>query len=139
MHASRIFGAGIQNLPELVLFLEEVLEETGTLEEESFDIQLAADEIFTNIASYAYGEGSGEVEIAVSINEDSITITFTDSGIPFNPLSLPAPDITRGTDERKIGGLGIYLVRELMDTVSYLRENGKNILTIQKRLVKKRG
>ncbi len=128
--------AEIQNLPELALFLEGLLKEAGNLEEESFDIQLAADEIFTNIASYAYGEGSGEVEIALSINDDSITITFTDSGTPFNPLSLPSPDTTRGIDERKIGGLGIYLVREMMDAASYLRENGKNILSIEKKRVK---
>jgi Anti-sigma regulatory factor (Ser/Thr protein kinase) len=139
MLASRIFNAEIQNLPELVLFLEGLLKEAGTLEEESFDIQLAADEIFTNIANYAYGKGDGEVEIALFVQDDLITITFTDSGIPFNPLTLPTPDITLGIDERKIGGLGIHLVRELMDTTSYLRENGKNILTIEKRRVKKRG
>ena len=133
MHASKIFRARIQNLPELVLFLEGVLKEAETREGESFDILLAADEIFTNIASYAYGEGSGEVEIALTINDDSITIIFTDSGIPFNPLSLQSPDITRGIDERKIGGLGIHLVREIMDAVSYLRKDGKNILTIEKK------
>ncbi|HIJ07146.1 ATP-binding protein [Methanocalculus sp.] len=133
MRVSRTFKAEIQSLPELVIFLEKVLEEAGTLEEESFDIQLAADEIFINIASYAYGEGEGEVEVAVSIQDDSIMITFTDSGIPFNPLSLPSPDTTLGIDERRIGGLGIHLVRELMDTFTYQRQDTKNILLIEKK------
>ncbi len=133
MLASRLFPAEIEFLPDLVAFLEEALEKSGAGPKEIFDIELATDEIFTNIASYAYGKEKGEVEVTIRSDEHSITITLTDSGAPFNPLSLPSPDTTLGIDERKIGGLGIYLVRELMDNVTYLRENGRNILTIVKR------
>lgn len=138
MLASRIFPAEIQSLTDLAVFLEETLEKAGAEPKEIFDIQLAADEIFTNISSYAYGEEQGVVEVMVKCSEEEISIALIDSGKPFNPLCLPPPDITLGIDERKIGGLGIYLVREMMDTVSYLRENGKNILAIEKRRVKKR-
>ncbi|MCQ1539206.1 ATP-binding protein [Methanocalculus taiwanensis] len=132
MFVSRSFQADIDLLPDMTAFLEASLEEAGAGPKESFDLQLSADEIFTNISLYAYQEKVGEVEITISSTEDAITITFTDSGTPFNPLSLPQPDITLGIDERKIGGLGIHLVRELMDTVTYQRRDEKNILFIEK-------
>lgn len=132
MLVSRSFQADIDLLPDLTTYLEATLEEAGAGPKEIFDLQLSADEIFTNISLYAYQESVGAVEITISSTEDSITITFTDSGRPFDPLSLPPPDITLGIDERKIGGLGIYLVRELMDTVTYQRRDEKNILVIEK-------
>ncbi len=138
MLASRLFPAEIEFLPNLVAFLEAALEESGAGPKEIFDIELAADEIFTNIASYAYGKEKGEVEVTITSDEHSIIISLIDSGAPFNPLSLPSPDTTLGIDDRKIGGLGIHLVRKLMDNVTYMQENGRNILTLEKKRGKRR-
>ncbi len=132
VYVKGIFRADIQSLPEMVLFLEESLGSTGLSPTEAFDLQLAADEIFTNIASYAYGSESGSVSIEVIRDATTVVITFTDSGMPFDPESLPTPDISSGIEDRAIGGLGIHLARQLTDRLSYRRDDGRNILTIEK-------
>lgn len=134
MYTSRTFGAKIDELPQVVDFLESTLNEAGAGAEECFDLHLAADEIFTNIALYAYDSDDGVMEIAITSDQGLITITLTDSGRPFDPLALPPPDITSDVGERRVGGLGIYLIREVTDSVTYARRNGKNILTIKKRI-----
>lgn len=132
VHVKEIFQADIQSLPEMVLFLDEALESMGLSPTEAFDLQLAADEIFTNIASYAYGVERGLVTIEVTSDNGRVAITFIDSGMPFDPESLPPPDISLDLRERKIGGLGIHLARQLTDRLSYRRDGEKNILTIEK-------
>ena len=99
-------------------------------------ISLAVEEVFVNIASYAYQDSVGEAEVCVELKTDpsAVRITFADSGIPFDPLNAEEPDLTLSAEERPIGGLGIFLVKELMDDVDYKYEGGKNILTFEKRL-----
>lgn len=101
----------------------------------AFALQLAIEEVVVNVANYAYPAGQvGELTITTHLTETGIVITFADRGTPFNPLALSAPDLSLPAEERPIGGLGIFLVRELMDAADYRFENGCNILTITKHL-----
>ena len=97
-------------------------------------LMICCDEIFTNIASYAYPGGSGNVTVAVEFvaATQSLRIIFSDSGTAFNPLEISAPDTSSALSERKIGGLGMFLVKKMMDSVEYCRQDGKNILTLTK-------
>ena len=104
-----------------------------------YKIDLAAEEIFVNIAHYAYkdklppGE-TGTVILDCTMDDDTLCMIFRDKGIPFDPLARPDPDITLSAQERSIGGLGIYLTKKYMDSVEYRYENNKNILTIEKKM-----
>lgn len=97
-------------------------------------LELAVEEIFVNIALHAYPPTGGEVAINCGVEESmmKVTITFTDGGVPFDPLQTSDPDLTIPLDERPIGGLGIFLVKKNVDGISYRRREGKNILTIEK-------
>ena len=99
-------------------------------------IDVAVEEIFVNIANYAYGSETGDAEISVDISGDpaEACIEFRDSGIAFNPLEKEEPDIALPAEKRKIGGLGIYMVKKSMDGVEYEYKDGQNILKIQKNL-----
>ena len=101
-------------------------------------LMICCDEVFTNIASYAYPEGNGCVAVAVEFVSEtqSLRIAFSDSGIAFDPLEISEPDTSSALSERKIGGLGMFMVKKMMDTVEYCRENGKNVLTLTKCLEK---
>ena len=94
------------------------------------------EELFVNVASYAYPSGSGSVTIDMEITEEpaAAVITFTDSGIPFNPLKKDDPDIALSAEERQIGGLGIYMVKKSMDDIAYAYRDGRNVLRIVKYL-----
>lgn len=96
------------------------------------DINLAAAEIFINIASYAYQPDKGDVTLYISVGEEAV-IRFEDTGTPYNPLEHPDPDFDAPLTERKIGGLGIYIVKQLMDEVTYSYAQNKNILALTKR------
>jgi len=96
-------------------------------------IKVVIDEVFSNIARYAYAQENGSVTIRVSIDE-YIAIEFKDGGKPYNPLEKDDPDITAGAEEREIGGLGIFMVKKLMDSVEYRRDEGKNILSLRKKI-----
>ncbi|MBR4194624.1 MAG: ATP-binding protein [Oscillospiraceae bacterium] len=100
------------------------------------NIELAVEEIFINIASYAYGEGDGTATVRVERSESpaAVTISFTDRGVPYNPLAKDDPDVTSLAQERKIGGLGIFLTKKVMDEVRYEYRDGQNILTMTKKL-----
>ena len=101
-----------------------------------YKIDLAAEEIFVNIAHYAYKdklpEEGGNVWLNCSMENDTLTMIFKDTGIPFNPLAKADPDITLSAEERKIGGLGIFLTKKYMDSIDYKYEDGANILTMKK-------
>ena len=97
-------------------------------------IDLAVEEIYINIASYAYPDSEGNAEIILSENNNELFITFIDEGVPYDPLAKPDPDTTLSASERQIGGLGIFLVKKIMDSVTYKYEDGKNFLTISKKL-----
>ncbi|MCL2501372.1 MAG: ATP-binding protein [Defluviitaleaceae bacterium] len=96
-------------------------------------ISVVVDEIFSNIANYAYNPGVGNVNIRIVIDED-ISIEFEDGGIAYNPLAAPDPDTALEIEDRDIGGLGIHIVKNIMDTVDYRRNGNKNILMVKKKL-----
>ncbi len=127
------FAALTENLPEFLSFLEERLSETALSETELAGFLGAAEEIFLNVAHYAYGGAGGILGLSVRAeSEGAVQLTFTDYGIPFNPLTRPDPDTASGAADRKIGGLGIYMVKNFADDLSYRYEDGKNILTVIK-------
>ena len=95
---------------------------------------IAADEVFTNIAEYAYPGAAGQVEVSAEQKDAMLRLTFKDSGKPFDPTKTADPDIRAPAAERPIGGLGIFVMKKLMDQVEYRRENGCNILTLSKRI-----
>lgn len=131
-----ILPAETERMDEVLDFLNGELEERGCPMKTLAQISIAAEEIFVNIAHYAYAPDAGEAEITIEIEEKPLcaVIRFIDVGKAFNPLNKPDPDITLDVEEREIGGLGIYMVKKSMDEVSYARENGRNILEIRKRL-----
>lgn len=95
-------------------------------------VLLAVEEVFTNIARYAYPQGDGNATIICDIEQSGVRLTFIDEGIPYNPLSQSKPDITLNAEDRPIGGLGVYLARELMDSMYYRHECGRNVLCMEK-------
>lgn len=116
--------------------LEEILkspEISSCNKDVAMKLKLACEEIVVNVTSYAYPEGSdGFLDVYIR-KDDRIVIRFEDGGVPFNPLEHEDPDTTLSWDERPIGGLGIFLVRSMMDDVRYTYENQKNVLTIEKK------
>ena len=96
-------------------------------------IDVAVEELFVNIASYAYGEGSGRVRIRVEAFGDHAVITLTDSGVAYDPLAKEDPDTALAAEQRPIGGLGIFMAKKMMDEIRYERKDGCNILTMIKR------
>ena len=128
--------AARENIPDVIDFVNRELESVGCPMKTEAQIDIAIDELYSNIANYGCDENSGEVTVLLETETDSrtVTITFVDNGRPFDPLSRPDPDVTLKARERKIGGLGIYLVKKSMDDVCYEYREGKNILTIRKTL-----
>lgn len=126
--------ATLESLDEVMAFVEEQMEVYHCSMKMQMQIAVAVEEIYVNIASYAYREQKGNARIRVQSGGEplQIIITFEDDGIPYNPLLKEDPDITLSAEERKIGGLGIYIVKKSMDQVEYHYQNGKNILTIRK-------
>ena len=123
-----------ENLPLILSFIEQHLERTGCPPKAQMQISVAAEEIFVNIANYAYTPGKGNVTVRVEISKDpvAVTITFMDNGKPFDPTKKIDPDVTLPANERDIGGLGIFMTKKMMDDVSYEYSGGKNILTLKK-------
>ena len=128
--------AKIENEDKVTEFVNEVLEEKECPLKVQMQLDVAIDEIFGNIAYYAYGKGRGNATIQIEMedNPPKITLTFIDQGIPYNPLESKDPDITLDIEDREIGGLGIFLVKKTMDELSYEYVDGQNILTMKKEL-----
>lgn len=124
-------SAQIENLDEVLAFVEAELEDCPP--KAAMQIAVAVEEVFVNIAHYAYNPEIGGAVIRVSVGE-SVTIEFEDNGKPYNPLEKSDPNITESADEREIGGLGIFMVKNIMDSVEYKHESGKNILLVKKRI-----
>jgi anti-sigma regulatory factor (Ser/Thr protein kinase) len=114
-------------------FIAQALRENGFTAKAVTQMLLAAEEIFINIARYAY-DGEGSVEIAVSTEGESAVVAFADSGKPYNPLEETEPDVTLSADDRPMGGLGIFMARRLTDAMEYERIGGRNILRIKKNM-----
>ena len=123
-----------ENLDEVMDFVGGILDEQGCPMKTKMQFDLAVEEIFVNIANYAYGDSVGKAEIEAEVNDGTVTLTFIDSGMPFNPLTKKDPDITLSAEKRAIGGLGIFLVKKYMDDVSYDYADGKNMLTVTKKI-----
>lgn len=126
--------AVVDNIEKVTAFVDALLEEFGCPMKKHRQIDVAIDELFANIANYAYASGTGWVTIRVELEENprAVALTFIDAGKPYNPLSEPEPDVTLAVEDRAIGGLGIFLVKRLMDEVSYSYQDGKNVLLIRK-------
>ena len=124
--------AKLDYLETLVNFVNDVSQNFDIDESLLNKLNIAIEEIFVNIANYAYPTGDGEVTINALSEPGKIIFEFIDSGIPYNPLEKSDPDITLSAEERAIGGLGIFMVKKVMDDVIYRYEDGQNILTIIK-------
>ena len=126
--------ATAENLPLVMTFLEEYLTEAGCPLKTRMQITVAAEEIYVNIAHYAYAPGTGEATVRLEITDDptAACITFIDRGIPFDPLAKPDPDITLPAEDRDPGGLGIYMTKKTMDDVRYEYKESQNVLTLIK-------
>ena len=133
---NKTFKAKTEALSDILGFVDQMLEKYECPMKVQTAICVAIEEVFVNVAHYAYGDGEGDVILGISFNEETHTITFrmVDKGIPFDPLKKPDPDITLSADEREIGGLGIFITKKTMDSVSYAYENGENILTMIKKI-----
>jgi len=129
-------SAAVENLDTVIGFVEEHLEEYGCPMKTQMQVALAVEEIYVNIANYAYNPEVGPATIQVEVHEEplEVVITFVDNGKPYDPLAKEDPDITLSAEERDIGGLGIFLVKQTMDDVHYEYTEGRNILRISKRL-----
>lgn len=128
--------AEVSNLETVTGFVEEQLEALECPMKAQIQINIAIDEIFGNIAQYAYAPEIGNVTVRVESEDEPkmVKLTFIDSGVPYNPLTVEEPDTTLSADQRPIGGLGIFMVKKSMDEMVYEYKEGKNILTIKKQL-----
>ena len=122
------------NIPAIIEFVNRELERMGCALKTKAQIDIAIDELYSNIAKYGFDDDGGEVTVTLETASEPrvVSISFMDGGRPFNPLQREDPDITLSARDRKIGGLGIYMVKKSMDDVRYEYREGKNILTIRK-------
>ncbi len=132
----KIFPAKDEVLPEVLNFIENELEKIKCSKKTIMAISVVIEEVFVNIAHYAYKEESGHAKVGFGFDEATHMATFkiSDQGIPFDPLKKEDPDITLSAEEREKGGLGILMIKKMMDTVSYCYENNENVLTITKKI-----
>ena len=134
MRKELLLEASESNLEKAQAFFTEILEEIGADSRTLFQTELSVEEIFINIAHYAYPDGKGFVLLSGEIMKDpkGLKMEFVDQGIPFDPLAKDDPDTSLGAEERSIGGLGIFMVKKNMDAMEYRYEDGKNHLTMVK-------
>ena len=127
-------AATVENIEAVTDFVNQQLEELACPMKAQMQINIAIDELFSNIAHYSYNPEIGQATVRVEVMENplAVSITFIDNGVPFDPLSKEDPDLTLSTEERQIGGLGIYMVKESMDEITYEYKDGQNILSIKK-------
>ena len=133
---SKTFPAKTEAWPAVLDFASQLLKNYVRSPKLHTQMCVALEEVFVNVAHYAYGEGEGEVTLAMGFHEEDHSILFRmwDTGMPFDPLQRPDPELTLSIEERQLGGLGIFLVKQIMDTVTYTYEDGKNILTMIKKI-----
>ena len=126
----------IENINTVTAFVDDLLDEIDCPMKSKIQIHIVIDEIFGNICHYAYKDSVGTVTVSVELQNTpkAICLTFTDNGIPYNPLETEDPDITLSSEERNIGGLGIYLVKRNMDEIKYEYINKQNRLWMEKKL-----
>ena len=129
-------AATVENIETVTDFVNEQLESLDCPMKAQMQIDIVIDELFGNIAHYAYNPEIGQATVRVEVIEEplSVVITFIDNGVPYDPLAKADPDTTLSADEREIGGLGIYMVKKSMDDITYDYKDGQNILKIKKNL-----
>ena len=129
-------AATVENIETVTDFVNEQLEVLDCPMKAQMQIDIAIDELFGNIAHYAYNPEIGQATVRVEVIEEplSVVITFIDNGVPYDPLAKADPDTTLSAEERDIGGLGIYMVKKSMDDITYEYKDGQNILTIKKNI-----
>ncbi len=130
--------AGLDNLNRVLACVDEELETAGCSMKKQMQVDIAVEEMFVNIANYAYAPGEGDADVCVETEETDggkrIRITLADQGKPYDPLMQEAPDVSLPAEKRKIGGLGIFMARKNMDDMTYEYRDGRNILTMFKRI-----
>ncbi len=128
--------ATVGNIEKVTAFVDEQLEQIDCPPKAQMQIDIAIDELFGNIAQYAYDPDIGPATVRVEVTPSpiSVVITFIDHGIPYDPLKTAEPDITLSAEERAIGGLGIFMVKRTMDEIAYEYKDGQNILRIRKEI-----
>ena len=128
--------AKIENIEAVTDFVNEQLEALDCPMKAQMQIDIAIDELFGNIAHYAYNPEIGQATVRVEVIEEplSVVITFIDNGVPYDPLAKADPDTTLSVEEREIGGLGIYMVKKSMDDITYEYKDGHNIIKIIKHI-----
>lgn len=128
--------ATVDNITQVTAFVDEQLEELGCPMKAQMQIDIAIDELFSNIVHYAYNPDVGTATVRIEVTEDplAVVITFIDNGVQYDPLAKEDPDTTLSAEEREIGGLGIYMVKKSMDEITYDYKDGQNILTIKKHI-----
>lgn len=127
----------VQEVPQLNAFVDEVCETAGLDMSTTMKINLAIEEAVVNVMNYAYPNGKGDVDIDAQINDEHLQFIISDSGTPFDPTVKAEVDTTLSAEQRSIGGLGIHLIRQIMDTINYERVDNKNLLTLSKIITKK--
>lgn len=130
MNERRIFEAKRDRLPDLMAFVDDFAQRAGLPPKLGLQVQLAVEEAVVNICDYAY-EPPGEVDIRLEQDGDRLTLELRDQGVPFDPLAADASDRHSALDDRKLGGLGIFLMGKVVDEVHYRREDGVNVLTMR--------
>ncbi len=132
-HRSITLTNDVQEVPRLNVFVDEVCEDMGCDMETTMRMNLAIEEAVVNVIDYAYPSGTvGSVDINVTVYDNHMEFVISDSGTPFDPTKKEDVDISLPVEERRIGGLGIHLVRQLMDKINYERKDGRNVLTLIK-------
>ena len=127
------FIAEKKELDNIIMFINSEIEKDVD-KKTLMKIDVVIEEIFVNIASYAYKEEKGFVDISIKNENNKIIISFEDMGVPFNPLLKEDPDVTLSAENREPGGLGIYMMKKMMDNVEYIYKDNKNILVIEKNI-----
>ena len=126
----------IKNIEKIIAFTESELEKLDCPMKIQTQLDIAIDEIASNICRYAYGDAAGEITVRLDFDPEDrmLNLVFMDGGMPYNPLEKPDPDVTLSAEEREIGGLGIFMVKKSMDDMLYEYSEGRNILTLKKKL-----
>ena len=135
MEKKLVIKNDISEISKLATFVEELSEELNLTPELNFNLNLVLEEAVSNVILYAYGkEVQKEIALLANMSNNNLIFVLTDSGKEFDPTKVPDADVTLSAEEREIGGLGIFLIRQIMDMVEYQRIDGKNVLTMRKQL-----
>ena len=135
MEKKLVIKNDIAEICKLAIFIEELSEELALAPELTFNLNLVLEEAVSNVILYAYGEEKQkEITLLANMSDNNLIFVLTDSGQEFDPTKVPDADVTLSAEEREIGGLGIFLIRQIMDTVEYQRMDGKNVLIMGKQL-----